>query len=188
MWCDLGRLLAPGRPRILALAACAAVAALVVSPAGCGFQPLYAPASPGKSAPADHLAAVRINPLPNRGGQQLHNLLRDQLNPSGQPAHPTYILDVRLTLDTKEVGIRKDETATRANLLLNSWITLRAAADNRVLYRGRVSSINSYNILEQPYPTQVAEADALSRGLRELSEDIKLRLAVFFASEDARDL
>ncbi len=188
MWCDPGRFLAPGRPRILALAALAAVAALVAGPAGCGFQPLYAPASPGESAPVDHLAAVRINPLPNRDGQQLHNLLRDQLNPGGQPARPAYILDVRLTLDTEEVGIRKDQTATRANLFLNSWFTLRAAADNRVLYEDRVSSINSYNILDQPYPTDVAEADALSRGLRELSDDIKLRLAVFFASEAAQDL
>ncbi len=106
----------------------------------------------------------------------------------GQPARPSYILDVRLTLVTEEVGIRRDETATRANLLLNSWFILRAAADNRVLYQDRVSSINSYNILDQPYPTDVAEADALSRGLRELSEEIKLRLAVFFVCEGARDL
>ena len=111
-----------------------------------------------------------------------------QLNPGGQPARPVYVLDVRLTLHTEKVGIRKDETATRANLFLDSRFTLRAAADNRVLYEDQVSSINSYNILDQPYPTDVAEADALSRGLRELSEDIKLRLAGYFASEDARDL
>ena len=166
----------------------AALAALLAGPAGCGFQPLYAPADTGESALIDHLAAVRINPLPNRDGQQLHNLLRDQLNPSGQPTHPNYVLDIQLTLDTEEVGIRKDETATRANLFLSSWFTLRAASDNRVLYEDGVSSINSYNILDQPYPTDVAEADALSRGLRELSEDIRLRLAVFFASEAAQGL
>jgi LPS-assembly lipoprotein len=166
----------------------AALFALLAALSGCGFRPLYAPAGPEAAAPTDLMAAVRINPLPDRAGQQLHNLLRDQLNPGGQPLQPAYVLDLRLVQDTENVGIRKDETATRANLTLSSSFVLRAAEDNRVLYRGAVSSINSYNILDVQYPTDVAEADALARGLRELSEDIKLQLAVFFATADSQDL
>jgi hypothetical protein len=53
---------------------------------------------------------------------------------------------------------------------------------------GRVSAINSYNILDDPYPTDVAAEDALRRGLRELSQDIKLRLAVYFQTAEGQDL
>ena len=178
----------PNWPAARRRLAAAAVFVLLAALAGCGFRPLYAPAGPGATAPVVEMAAVRINPLPDRAGQQLHNLLRDQLNPSGQPLNPTYVLNLRLTQITEKVGIRKDETATRANLILRTSFVLRSAADDTVLYRGAVSSINSYNILDGQYPTNVAEANALERGLRELSDDIKLHLAVYFASADSQDL
>ena len=81
-----------------------------------------------------------------------------------------------------------DETATRTNIIVKTAFVLRAAEDNRVLYAGRASSINSYNILDEQYPTNVSAADALRRGLREISQDIKLRLAVYFQTADGEDL
>lgn len=137
---------------------------------------------------AEQLAAVRIEPLKNRDGQQLHNLLRDELNPDGQPVRPDYRLEVELEQRVVKLAFEKDETATRANIILNSDFVLRAADDGRVLYAGRVSSINSYNILDEQYPTDVAKADAIRRGLRELSQNIKLRLAVYFSTAEAQDL
>ena len=57
--------------------------------ASCGFQPLYA--DRGGATAADQLAAVRIEPLPNRSGQELYNALRDGLNPLGRPASPDHL-------------------------------------------------------------------------------------------------
>lgn len=161
----------------------------VAGVAGCGFRPVYAPpAGPDETPATDQLAAVRIEPLRNRAGQQLHNFLRDDLNPKGQPLQPAYKLQVELSKRVEELAFRQDETATRANIILNSSFVLRAASDGRVLYSGRVSAINSYNILDDPYPTDVAAEDALRRGLRELSQDIKLRLAVYFQTPEGQDL
>lgn len=136
----------------------------------------------------DQLATVRIEPLKDRAGQELHNFLRDELNPDGQPVKPDYRLQVELSQRIEKLAFQKDETATRANIILNSDFILRAADDDRVLYAGRVSSINSYNILDDQYPTDVAKADALRRGLRELSQSIKLRLGVYFSTAEAQDL
>lgn len=136
----------------------------------------------------DQLATVRIEPLKDRAGQELHNFLRDELNPNGQPVKPDYRLQVELSQRIEKLAFQKDETATRANIILNSDFILRAADDDRVLYAGRVSSINSYNILDDQYPTDVAKADALRRGLRELSQSIKLRLGVYFSTAEAQDL
>jgi LPS-assembly lipoprotein len=156
--------------------------------AGCGFRPVYAPEESGQPQAAAQLAAVQIQPLRDRPGQQLHNFLRDELNPDGQPVKPDYRLTVDLSERIQKLAFEKDETATRANVILTSTFTLRAADDDRLLYAGRVSSINSYNILDEQYPTDVARADALRRGLREISQSIKLRLAVYFTSAEAEDL
>ena len=156
--------------------------------AACGFRPVYGPNGASGPVAVDALAEVRIEPLANREGQQFHNFLRDELNPKGQPINPAYKLTVGLSQRTEKLAFRQDETATRANIVLNSDFELRAADDNRVLYSGRVSSIHSYNILDEQYPTDVSRADALRRGLREMSQDIKLRLAVYFSTGGGQDL
>ncbi|MEE8145767.1 MAG: hypothetical protein V3T57_10160 [Kiloniellales bacterium] len=156
--------------------------------AGCGFQPLYAQPEPGDASAVEQLAAVRIEPLPDRAGQQLHNFLRDALNPHGQPVSPAYRLEIKLTQRTEELALREDETATRANIVLNSSFVLLSMTDEEVLYSGRSSAINSHNILDQEYSTIIAAGDALERGLRQMSEDIKLRLAIYFSSAEGRDL
>lgn len=165
-----------------------AASACILAFVGCGFRPVYAPAASDDTGSTQQLAAVRIEPLQNRDGQQLHNFLRDELNPDGQPVKPDYRLEVQLSQRTQKLAFEKDETATRANVILNSDFVLRAVDDGRVLYAGRVSSINSYNILDEVYPTDVAKADAIRRGLREISKTIRLRLAVYFSTAEAQDL
>ena len=151
----------------------------------CGFQPLYAPSEAARDTPGDHLAATRINPLEGRIGQQLHNLLRDRLNASGQPRDPSYALEIALRMSTRELGIRKDETATRANLTMSARFKLRDLDTKAVLLAGRSVSVNSYDIFNAFYATKVAEDDAARRGLRQLADDIRLRLAVYFAGPHA---
>ena len=159
-----------------------AAAILALAPlAGCGFQPLYATGKDGETVSEDGLAATRIQPVNGRVGQQLHNLLRDRLNPSGQSSTPAYLLEVELSKSITQLGIRKDETATRANLTMTAKFKLRDAQSKRILLRSRSVSVSSYNILDALYATTVAEKDAVKRGLRELADDIRLRLAVYFA-------
>ena len=147
---------------------------------GCGFQPLYGRSDAGVR-PQDRLASVRIQPLRDRVGQKMHNLLRDRLNPRGQPTKPTYSLEIRLTETLQELGIRKDETATRANLILQANFLLKDAATDDDLFKGRSRSVNSYNILESQFATQFSESDARDRALREIADEIRNRLAVYFA-------
>ncbi len=167
--------------RRLGAAALLLGAGLVLS--GCGFQPLYAPSAPQAASPIDRMAAIRIAPMPDRIGQQMHNLLRDRLNPRGQPGDPAYRLDVRLSESRRELGIRKDETATRANLILSARFTLREIDSKRVLLQETARSVNSYNILTSQFATAFSEADARERALRELSESIRTRLAIYFSQE-----
>jgi LPS-assembly lipoprotein len=162
------------------LAAAGACAFLLALP-GCGFQPLYGVSGSGQSSTTDDLAAVRVLPLSDRIGQQFHNLLIDRLNPKGQSRRPDYALEVKLTKTINKVAIRKDETASRANMILRASFILRDQATTEALLRGDLRSINSYNILDSQFPTYVSEADSVERGLRELSDDLRVRLAVYFS-------
>ena len=148
----------------------------------CGFTPLYGGADSQALSPVDHMAAIRISPLPDRTGQQMHNLLRDRLNPIGQPRKPVYALGLRLSESRRELGIRKDETATRANLNLAVQFVLSSIQTGQPLYNGKVNSVSSYNILTSPFATGFSEADARARALRELADGIRTRLGIYFST------
>ncbi len=156
------------------------LAALLPLAAGCGFQPLYATNSAGQSVDTE-LAAVRIQPLKERNGQFLHNLLRDRLNPYGQPVEPRYQLSISVSQVSEETGIRRDETASRAVLTLYASYSL-VDGQGQVLTQGLARSSSAYNILDSAYASSVSRQDAQERALTELAEDLKLRLASFFSA------
>ena len=148
--------------------------------AACGFSPLYAEREDGTTV-ADQLATVSIDPMRDRVGQQMHNLLRDRLNPYGQPASPDYRLLLQITETTRELGVRRDETATRANLRLDARFFLRRTGSGEQVLKGRSTSTTSYDILEEPFATTISERDARERALREVADEIETRLAIFFS-------
>ena len=170
-----------GRARAIVLV----LVLLAGSISGCGFRPLYGETAEGNSVASEELQTVRINPLPDRAGQKFHNLLRNRLNPKGQPQTPRYVLSISLSETQETLAIREDETATRANLTLNASFRLTAAGSDESLLRGLSSSTNSFNIVDSQFATYVAEEDARERALRELSDDIRLRLSAYFVRRRA---
>ena len=145
-----------------------AAAAALVPLAACGFRPLYGRRDDDQSVAAE-LAAIRIEPLRDRVGQQMHNFLRDRLNPNGQPVAPSYNLRLSLTERLSELGVRRDETATRANLQLTADFFLSQAGQTGALLAGRSTSTTSYDILENPFATTISERNARERALREVA-------------------
>lgn len=169
-----------GRRVFIGLAGRATLALPLLGLAACGFEPLYGSGANNESVASD-LAAVRVEPLRDRVGQQMHNLLRDRLNPRGQPSAPDYILQVQLTETLVELGVRRDETATRANLKMNAAFFLRPVGAESALLTGRSSSTTSYDILSNPFATTVSEEDARERALTQVADDIRTRLALYFS-------
>ena len=153
--------------------------ALLMVLGACGFRPLYAERH--NAGVTVELAATRIDLIADRTGQKLHNFLLDRLNPKGQTAQPRYGLRVSVATHRRGLGIRKDATATRANLTLTASYTLHDWRTNRSLYKGLSRSTNSYNILESDFATLASLDDATTRAARELSEKIKARLSIFFS-------
>jgi LPS-assembly lipoprotein len=167
---------ARARMRLLRIAA---LTLALGASASCGYQPLYGErGAAGESAAAD-LATVRIVPIAERGGQMLYNALLDRLNPAGRPGSPRFVLEVRLSEGSQSIGVRRDEIATRANLLQTARFELRDAQSDVVLFRGAAEATMSYNIVQQRYASLVAEGDARQRGVDLLADDIRLQIALY---------
>lgn len=142
---------------------------------GCGFRPLY---GEGTAGSAENLASIRVAPIQDRIGQKLYTLLQERLTPRGTPARPDYTLEVRLNEAVQDLAIRKDESATRSNLIINASYTLTATERNspRRLV-GTATSYNSYDRVTSEFATLSAQEDARDRALRTVADEIRTRIA-----------
>lgn len=171
--------IAGARAALLALAALGGVA-------GCGFQPLYGSgaAAPGSIAEETGvtrtLARIEVATIPDRAGQMLRTELVDRLSPGGRPRDPLYRLDVALSSSTQELGIERDEVATRANLRVVGQYRLIRKEDGQEMTSGRLTTLTSYNILPDPVVTITAERDAEARALSRLADNLRTQLSLYF--------
>jgi LPS-assembly lipoprotein len=169
---------------LLLTGAAAAVAAPLV---GCGFRPLYGNASTvstssGSASVNQHMAAIRIDPIDNREGQQLHNALRDRFNPLGQPASSSYNLAVNLTVRTYGALSKRDLSATRRNVEMTAFYSLRDNADT-VVMNDRAVITTGYDEFDDPLNDISAYEDTIRRGTLQLADQIRTRVAVFMTAD-----
>jgi hypothetical protein len=172
---------------MMLLLRCGIFFVLTISMTACGFRPLYAPPATSNNqnlAISDEFRAVSIARIPDEAGVILNNYLIDRLYLDGPPDNPAYRLNINLTQSKREIGILSDDTATRAQLILTADARLTpiiaTATASGAIWARDYSTIASYNILENQFATQVAQEDALDRGLRRLGDQITQGLALYF--------
>ncbi|MBM3582456.1 MAG: hypothetical protein FJX37_10915 [Alphaproteobacteria bacterium] len=156
----------------------AAVLVLPVWLAACGFEPLYG-RGPAKDIPED-FAFIQIEPIKDRVGHMLHNQLRDALTPKGTPAKPRYVLKVTLTETVQDTAIQRTAFAVRANLVLKAAFSLHDATTKGSVLSGNAISTAGFSHQFAEYGTLAGEKDARERAVRDLAEEIRVRLGVYF--------
>jgi LPS-assembly lipoprotein len=155
-----------------------AVAALALLGA-CGFEPLYG--ERGSDAPVGGLLEqVAVSPIADRTGQLLRIELTNRLTPT-TPTESRYNLEVTLSESQASLAVRRDATATRANLTISANYSLRRNGNAQILTSGSIRSVNSYDILTSDFATLAAEADARKRATRDIADAIVDRLAIFLS-------
>ncbi|MGP1394015.1 MAG: LPS assembly lipoprotein LptE [Inquilinaceae bacterium] len=152
--------------------------------AGCGFTPLYGAGEDGVAI-SDTLTDIKIAVIPDRDGQILRNYLIERFNPSGRPTEPRFVLEVGLREAIQRLGIEKDATATRANLIVSAPYRVTDSADGSVVVAGEANTVTSYSILDDQFATLSAERSARDRALRQLSDTIRTRVSLHFAQARA---
>jgi len=144
---------------------------------GCGFKPLY-----GKNSTdvVPQFSQIAIMQPEDRSSQQLRNYLLDSLTPHGEPGRPRYILDYRIDEIVGAVFVTRSDEITRNNLQLTMRATLRDYETGNGLYSLSINSQASYNLTLADYSNLVSEKNARERALKDIAEQVRLRLGNYF--------
>jgi len=155
----------------------AALALLLLPIAGCGFHPMYGEAEQAVLEPG--LAEISVAPIADRLGQQLELSLREALNPEGLAIKPRFRLLVSLIASRVDLGIQRDATSTRGRVDVYANLILLDLETQKRIFTSRAQSTAAFNILTDAYAAQVAEDDARTRTVRDLTAEIRAQLGIF---------
>lgn len=154
---------------------------LALGPMGCGFSPLYTKGGgQADSSPVSaDLAAIRIQPIKDRLGQQFRNALVSRLTPRGEPGDYAYVLSVDLTSTPSDLGYRRDSFATLG--LLTMTASFQLTGNGIAITGGTASTTVYFDYLGPRYASVAMERDAEERAITQLSEDVRSQVAVSIA-------
>lgn len=161
---------------------CAALIALGPGLAGCGWEPIYADHETRPATAA--LQAIKVNPIPERVGQQLEMGLRSAFNPTGAPVKERYGLNVTLEKSLYSTGIQSQGLGTRGEVHIIARFVLTDLATKKVVQSGFVHSTDTFDIQANGYSTVVAQDDAARRDVEEIRREIIARLTVYLQGKE----
>lgn len=163
-----------GRRRILALG-------LTLS--GCGFQPAYMPTASDKPGVAQReLAAIHVNLIPDRPGQELRQALQERLERGATGVKTRYDLSVAFGVAGEGIAVLTDNNATRVRLTGTAVWTLTAQDPAKTkLSGGYAKAVDGMNILDSQYFALDLENEAVQKRMAEaLADQITIQLAAYF--------
>jgi LPS-assembly lipoprotein len=156
------------------------LASLTLWLAACGFQPMYAPAG---SAGGVAIGPVEVAQIDGKAGHVLKTELDRILSVENNGAAPA-LLEITLQEQVTPIGIRRDESATRAELRLIANYVLTPADRSRVM-RGSVFTVVNYDIPTAAFGEITAQDDARERAAETMAQRFRAELALRMAQ--ARD-
>jgi len=151
----------------------AAVIAACLLLAGCGFHPMYS------RALAPQMSSIFVEPIAERDGYELRTALIDLLNSDGREGGKKYRLKITLSESSQGIALQNDATITRYNNTLSAKYELTDAGGT-IVKQGTQSELASYNVVNSPYASLVAQQDANKRAAQDMAERIRLDLGVWF--------
>ena len=161
--------------------ALAALAAPVIL-GGCGWEPLYA--GGGTQLAVAGLRAIKVNPIPERPGQQLEMALRTAFNPGGESVKQRYVLNVTLEKSLYSTGIQSQGLGTRGEVHMTARYQLIDIDTKKVVQTGFVHSTDAFDIQANGYATVVAQDDATVRDIEEIRREIITRMTLYMQGKE----
>ncbi|HVZ99509.1 MAG TPA: LPS assembly lipoprotein LptE [Caulobacterales bacterium] len=147
-------------------------AAMALLLAGCGFEPMYAPSAHGRMA----IGPVHVETIEGKAGHVLKTELDRMLAVEDNGSTPSQ-LDITLREDVVLLGLRLDESASRAELRLTANYVLTPASGGRPL-RGSINSVVTYEIPTAAFGEISAQDDARERAAETLAQRMRAELAI----------
>ncbi|MEZ5994211.1 MAG: hypothetical protein R3C25_00505 [Hyphomonadaceae bacterium] len=156
------------------------IASLVLLVAACGFQPMYAPAGGGRA-----IGPVQIGQIEGKAGHVLRTELSRILAVENDGSPPMQ-LQITLRESVARLGLRVDESSTRAELRLTANYILTPPAPGARALRGSVSTVVNYDIPTSAFGEIAAQDDARERAAETMAESFRAELALRMAQARAQ--
>jgi|EndMetStandDraft_6_1072998.scaffolds.fasta_scaffold153628_2 LPS-assembly lipoprotein len=167
------------RTRRGALFALALIPALMLG--GC-FRPMLADPANGAPGLKDRLAAISIDPVQDRVGQQVRNKLSFNLTGGGEAPPTRYTLTLMTSVFANSALVDAvNDTPQVDTVTVTTDFTLKDAATEKVLLKAKGNARKSYAAGLQRYATVRAQRDAENDAAEVLADQIRLRLAAYLA-------
>ncbi len=168
------------RGRIIA----AAALTVALAAGGCNVRPLYGTAATAENATVQTaLSDIEVNPVEGRVGQQIYNDLNALLD-AGGAGDTTYALSFTVRSQYANIITRSVSGLPGGrNVRLTARYQLYKKDEVDVpILSGGVVRIAPYDYFTQRFANDRAQIDAENRAAREIAEDIRTRLAAYFAT------
>ena len=149
--------------------------------AACGFRPLYSTSS--NANVIGGFEQVRVVAPSDRVGRALQFNVEDLLGAGKQAAK--YKLELYPRLEESGLAVQADADITRKNLSLVTRFVLTDIASGEKVYESTSFSIASYNRVDSEYANIIARRDAEERSARNVAQDIRLQLGIYFDRQAA---
>lgn len=153
------------------------VASLCLLLAACGFQPMYAPPGGGSA-----IGPVQVSMIEGKAGHVLKTELDRILAVENNGAPPAR-LDITLQEQVIQLGLRVDESATRAEIRLFAEYVLTPADGPEI--KGNVTSVVNYDIPTAAFGEIAAQDDARERAAETMAQRFRAELALRMAQARA---
>lgn len=161
------------------------IAAVILTLASCGFQPVYKKNAAQASVHQD-LMKIEVPLLKgDRTDQIFSTSLMDSFDPQSQGQLKLYLLDTKLKRVREPAIIQQDREITRYRVVLEVQIRLIEKATGKVLMSDTIKLRSSYDDLRSEFANYSSQVDAEERAAKELAEMVRQRLITYFGKKKA---
>jgi len=161
----------------------AAIALIAISLTAC-FKPMLAEQGTFANGAANHAQpAIYVEELRTRIGQKLRNQLIYDFSGVNQSDAAPYHLSISLNRSLAGGLVQSTTEALAETVTLNAEYTLTDSATGTVVHGGSSFSRATYDKGAALFANQRALRDAEDRAAIELAQDIRTRIAAYFASK-----
>ena len=153
---------------------------------GCGFTPMNQ-INNGQNV-TSLTEKIAIANIPNYDGYILKKELQDLLNPDKKTGEKEYILVVSLKSPFYEdQTIQGDNFSSRENTTIRASFQLKNTQTQKLVLSDSTTATGAYNIVREPYATQMARNKLKTNLLKIIANNISVRIISFLKSQEEKN-
>lgn len=151
----------------------------------CGFSPMHRLSDNRQTSSLTE--QIGIAGIPNYEGWLLRQNLQDNLNPEKTGGSKKYLLVVNLRAPTyTDQSIQGDNFASRETVRISASYTLKETETGKVILQDSTAATGAYNIVKEPYATNVARNRLREDLVKIIGDNISLRVISFMKSNEEK--